>query len=255
MHDHVLNFKADFDILGQANTIEFVKPVPVSQAYVWSGGQIRNTMKLQRSFLENEDTGRFNWADDARTQVLVVNKDQPNQYGELPGYRILPYAGTASLTVQGSSNLANAANWAGYDLQITRQHDTEPRSAHAYNLEDVHDPPIDFNHFFNGESLDQQDLVVWFNLGMHHLPSTADLPNTMFSIAHSGVQFVPANYLSSDPSRQTVNMVRIDYASSGTSAAGTPAVVDVFGQQDLQCQLQFVPAELGLNTYVGEPSS
>lgn len=81
---------------------------------------------------------------------------------------VLPYTGLAHLTVQNSSNLVNAARWAEHDLHVTQRKDTEPKSAHAYNSQDVHDPPVNFEDFFDGESLQQEDLVVWFNLGMHH---------------------------------------------------------------------------------------
>ncbi|PSR81301.1 copper amine oxidase [Coniella lustricola] len=224
MHDHVLNFKADFDILGTANSVQLMRNTPVTTAYPWSGNKTRNTMKLARTFVETEDQGRFNWDANALTQVLVVNQDEKNVFGEMRGYRVLPYTGTAHLTVENSSTVVNAARWAEYDVQITRQKDTEPKSAHAYNSQDVHDPPINFADFFDGESLDQEDLVVWLNLGMHHVPHTGDLPNTVFTTAHSGVQFMPSNYFTIDQSRNTVNMVRLEYSDGKTTA------VDTFGQ-------------------------
>lgn len=141
---------------------------PVATTFPWSGNKTRNTMKLTRSFVEGEDDGRLDWAANAQTQVLVVNQNATNAYGEYRGYRLLPYTGLAHLTVLNSSNLANAARWAEHDLFVTRRKDTEPRSAHAYNNQDVHDPPVNFGDFFDGESLVQEDLVVWFNLGMHH---------------------------------------------------------------------------------------
>lgn len=168
MHDHVLNFKADFDILGTKNSVQLMTNTPVTTSYSWSGNKTRNTMKVARSFIESEDTSRLNWDPNAKTQILVVNQDEKNAYGELRGYRVLPYTGTGHLTVENSSNLVNAAHWAEYDVQITRQKDTEPKSANAYNSQDVHDPPVNFAEFFDGESLEQEDLVVWFNLGMHH---------------------------------------------------------------------------------------
>lgn len=173
MHDHVLNFKADFDILGTANSVQLMRNTPVTTTYPWSGNKTRNTMKLTRSFIEDEDDGRFNWDANAQTQVIIVNQDEKNSYGEFRGYRILPSAGTAHLTVENSSNTVNAAHWAEYDLQVSQRKDTEPRSAHAYASQDVYDPPINFEKFFDGESLEQEDLVVWFNLGMHHGTSLA----------------------------------------------------------------------------------
>lgn len=177
MHDHVLNFKADFDILGTENTMQLTTNVPVTRSFPWSGNKTRNTMTLQRSLVENEDNSRMSWGDNGATQFRVINTDEKNNYGEYRGYRILPSSGTIHLTVQNSSNLANAAQWAGYDIQVTKQHDHEPRSAHAYNSQDVHDPPINFDKFFDGENLTQTDIVVWLNLGMHHVPHTGDLPN------------------------------------------------------------------------------
>lgn len=235
MHDHVINFKADFDIRGQENTVQFVRPVPVTRSFVWSGEKEVNTMMLERSFLENEDSARFNWGSDLAKQVLVVNTDKPNQFGEYPGYRITPYTGTARLTVQNSNDLVNSAQWAGHDVQVTKQHDYEPRSAHAYNLEDVYDPPINFDAFFNGENLTQTDLVVWFNLGMHHIPHTGDLPNTVFTAARSGVQLVPSNLLLSDASRQTVNQERVNYTSGGNASVMQPDLT----QGSQSCPLEF----------------
>ncbi|KAL4917168.1 copper amine oxidase [Aspergillus aurantiobrunneus] len=173
MHDHVLNFKADFDILGTDNTIELTSLVPVERQFSWNGNRSRNTMQLDRSIIESKEPAK-------------------NRYGENRGYRILPSSGTAHLTVQTSSNLAHAAHWAEYDVQVAQQHDSEPFAVHPYNSQDIHDPPVDFRKFFNGESLNQTDLVVWLNLGMHH----------------AIIQFMPLNYLLGDPSRETVNMVR-----------------------------------------------
>lgn len=250
MHDHVLNFKADFDILGTANTMQLMTQYPVTEAYPWSNGKTRNTMKLKRHYIESESESRLFWDQNSATQFIVVNKDQPNAYGVPRGYRILPDTGTIHLTVQNSSNLENAANWSPYDIQVTRQHDTEPRAAHPYNSQDVFDPPINFDDFFNGESLDQEDIVVWANLGMHHVPHTGDLPNTVFTTAHSGIQFMPLNYLLGDPSRQSVNQVRIDYG--GGNGSRVPSTVDTFGQIDDSCTVNFEPIEPDLSEYVGD---
>ena len=59
MHDHVLNFKADFDVLGTANSVQKVSSVPVSKVYPWSGGKVRNTMGLERKFVDNEDQAKI----------------------------------------------------------------------------------------------------------------------------------------------------------------------------------------------------
>jgi primary-amine oxidase len=99
MHDHVLNYKADFDILGEANTMQLTSFVPTTENYVWHD-RPRKTMKVERSFIENEDDGKLYYGANGATQFRVVNTDVPNKYGEYRGYRILPAEGTCHLTVE-----------------------------------------------------------------------------------------------------------------------------------------------------------
>lgn len=268
MHDHVLNYKADFDIFGTDNTMELTTNVPpVTESYVWSDHP-RNTMKLKRSHIKNEDESRLFWDFNSQTQYRIVNTDVRNKYGEYRGYRILPSDNAIHLTIQDSSNLVNSANWAKHDLMITKRKDTEPRSAHAYNNQDVYNPVIDFDEFFNGENLEQEDLAVWFNLGMHHVPHTGelltlipysktecrfadnlsqgDLPNTVFTTAHSGIQFMPLNYFDTDISKQTVNMVRINYNDGNVSNVKT------FGQEEATCSVDLSEQEPDLYDYQGD---
>jgi primary-amine oxidase len=171
MHDHVLTFKADFDILGENNTVQFMDVVPHSTTYPWSRGRTFNTMHVERSFLESEDDAAINWPSNSKRQLIVVNQEETNQYGELRGYRVLPMS-AAHLTVENSTALQRAGYFATHDLFVTKRKDTEPRCAHPYNSQDTQNPPVDFELFFDGESLNQTDLVLWLNLGMHHVPHT-----------------------------------------------------------------------------------
>ncbi|KAF1812382.1 membrane copper amine oxidase [Eremomyces bilateralis CBS 781.70] len=246
MHDHVLNFKADFDVLGTSNTLTKTALVPTTETYPWSMGKSRNTMKLNKTRVVSEDESKLFWDHNSQTQYQIVNLDKPNKYGESRGWRISPSEGTAHLTVENSSNLQNAANWAKYDFAVTRRKDTEPRAAHAYNSQDVANPPVDFDDFFDGESLEQEDLVVWFNLGMHHVPHTGDLPNTVMTNAHSSVQFSPLNYLMGDAGRESVNMVRVQYGE------GEPSDVVTFGGQEPQCLVDMATLQPDLTTYIGD---
>ena len=245
MHDHVLNYKADFDILGLENTMQMTTFVPVTENYVWSDHP-RNTMKVQRSFVENENSSKLFYGGNGATQFRVVNTDAPNPYGEYRGYRILPGDGTIHLTVENSSNLVNAAHPFTHDLAVTKQKDTEPRSAYPYNGQDVYDPMINFDDFFDDEDLTQEDIVVWFNLGMHHLPHTGDLPNTVFTTAHSSVQFMPLNYYLEDISHESVNMVRINYN------AGNVSKVKTFAQLQPVCSLDLAKQDPDLYSYKGD---
>ena len=104
--------------MGTNNTMELVTVTPTTENYVWADHP-RNTMKLVRHELESEDESRLYWSANGATQYRVINKDTPNQFGEYRGYRILPSQGSIHLTMQNSSVLANAANFAKHDIAVS----------------------------------------------------------------------------------------------------------------------------------------
>jgi primary-amine oxidase len=165
LHDHILNYKADFDIVGTANSFQVSDLVVVNQTQPWFPelGEFEQ-MKLDISNLETEEA--FNWAPNNQAMFCIVNEDELNEWGEKRGYRILPGRSDLHLTPLNSPWSAKNAEWAKKHLAVTRQHDTEPYSNSVHNVNLPMKPQQDFAKFFDGESVEQEDLVVWFNLGM-----------------------------------------------------------------------------------------
>jgi len=62
----------------------------------------------------------------------------------------------------------------------------------------------------NDEAIEEEDLVVYFNLGGHHVPTSQDVPNTLMHTSASSVMFVPFNYFDEDVSRAVRQGVRVD---------------------------------------------
>lgn len=62
------------------------------------------------------------------------------------------------LTVKDSSNAGKAIHFATADFFITKQKDTEPKATDWANTLDIENPLVDFSKFFDGESLEQEDL-------------------------------------------------------------------------------------------------
>ncbi len=90
---------------------------------------------------------------------VVVNKEAKNAYGEMRGYRLIPGVGSRiHLTPQNSTIAKQSANFATHHLYVSRQKDSEARSSFPSNSHERDNPFVDFNKFFDGESLDQQDL-------------------------------------------------------------------------------------------------
>ncbi|KAF9737075.1 Primary amine oxidase, lung isozyme [Paraphaeosphaeria minitans] len=126
LHDHVMTFKVDLDVLGREHSVQKVEVVRATVEYPWSAGKARKTMKLEKTFITHEDKSGIPWAPNDAAMYAIVNTDSPNKYGEYPGYRI--------------------------------KRDTEPRAADWVNTYDVENPLVDFAKFLDGESLEQEDL-------------------------------------------------------------------------------------------------
>lgn len=64
------------------------------------------------------------------------------------------------------------------------------------------------------------------------MPHTGDLPNTVFSTAHSAITIEPFNYLAGDPSRATTQQVRINSIAGGGNGSVTG-----FGAKPVTCSV------------------
>ena len=64
------------------------------------------------------------------------------------------------LVVENSTKLGDSVNWATHHLYAVQHKDSEPKSAYPYNGFDPNAAVIDFNKFFDGDSLDQEDIVL-----------------------------------------------------------------------------------------------
>ncbi|KIX96358.1 uncharacterized protein Z520_08136 [Fonsecaea multimorphosa CBS 102226] len=232
MHDHVVNFRADLDICGDANTVVRTVIEPLQRVYDWDRPEVpglRNTMHMVHNPITHE-TG-LNWPRNAGEMYVVTatGANSTNKWGETRGYRILPGTGMGNpshLTIVNSTTLGKAALWSEADLWVLRNHPaTEPGSAHHYNALEPLDPLVDFSKMVaDNESVEGQDLVVYFNLGGHHVPTSQDIPNTLMHTSASSVMFMPFNYFDDDVSKYLRQGVRVDRRRHG--AATKESIVD-----------------------------
>lgn len=222
LHDHVINFKADMDIAGPSNEFIRLAIEPLTKSYVWDQPEVqeRNTMHLVPRTVTHE-TG-LDWPKNSGEFFLVQNPLEKNKWGEKKAYRVTSGTGMGStphLTVLNSTTLGDSARWAEHDVWVTKQKDTEPRSADPLSYLRPWDPIIDFNNIANGEGFEEdgEDMVVWFNLGAHHVPHSGDVPNTLMHTSASSVMFVPHNFLDKDASRESVQGVRVQLKGMDSS--------------------------------------
>ncbi|KAI5359477.1 putative copper amine oxidase [Septoria linicola] len=215
VHDHVINFRADLDVAGPSNNMVRLALEPITKSYNWDLPEVkhRNTMHLVEYPIV-EEIG-LDWPKNGGEFFIVYSANETNAWGERKGYRITSGTGmgaTPHLTIINSTTLGDSARWAEHDIWVLKQKDTEPRSADPLNYLEPKTPIINFDNMADHEPLnidEGEDLVVYFNLGSHHIPHSGDVPNTLMHTSASSVMFIPHNFHDRDPSRQSVQGVRL----------------------------------------------
>src|SRR5690606_1471426 len=82
-------------------------------------------------------------------------------------------------------------------------------------------------------------------LGMHHAPTTQDLPNTVFTTAHSAMNIEPVNFYGS-PHKNTKHQIRVNYDNG--------AVNDIafFGTEAPKCPVDLTKTRGDFSAYKGD---
>ncbi|KAF9477828.1 amine oxidase catalytic domain-containing protein [Pholiota conissans] len=235
LHDHVINYKVDFDIAGTANSLLKTTTNQEEIDHPWlddDWGQRVVQQKITKEYITNEDDALLKYPPNFQGGYAVVNQNATNTWGVPRGYAIHPGYNAIHNTVVGSKRLLNNANWARYNLAVSRRKETEPASSSMWNLNLPGAPTVDFHNFFNGENITQEDLVAWVNLGMHHLPQAEDSPHTKTNIATSSFVLTPLNYFDYDISMELKNAILLHTPQT----PGDPYTFDDYGvKQDFTC--------------------
>lgn len=141
-----------------------------------------------------QEEQQFNYAPNNQAMYVVLNPNATNAWGEPRGYRIVPGRSDIHLSTLNSPWSLKNSEFAKSHLAVTRQHDNEPFANSVQNINLPFTPQQDFSKFFDGESVEDEDLVVWFNLGMHHFTRSEDVPVTLYTEAYSSIVFAPQNF-------------------------------------------------------------
>lgn len=122
-------------------------------------------MELNITYMTEEQ--QFNWAPNNQAMYVILNPNATNAWGEKRGYRLVPGRSDIHLSTLKSPWSLKNSEFAKSHLAVTRQHDNEPFANSVQNVNLPFMPQQDFSKFFDGESVEDEDLVVWFNLGMY----------------------------------------------------------------------------------------
>ncbi|KFA67618.1 hypothetical protein S40285_04960 [Stachybotrys chlorohalonatus IBT 40285] len=241
LHDHILTYKADFDILETSNSLEVSELVLVNQTQPWFPELgLFEQMEMSVSTMDTEQ--QFNWMPNNRAMYCIVNPNATNAWGEKRGYRIVPGKSNIHLTLEDSPFSRHQSAFAKSHLALTRQRDTEPFANSWANVNLPLKPQQDFLKFFDGDDVVDEDVVLWFNLGMHHFTRAEDIPVTLYTEAVSSIVFAPQNFNDRAEDGDILNRRWITYNSETNELE-----YDDYGVELAQCRVELTEPVLKIN--------
>lgn len=119
---------------------------------------------------------------------------------------------------------------------MTARKETEQKSSSRWNINLPGKPVVDFGRYVDAEPIEQTDIVVWANLGTHHIPRAEDAPTTLTNLASSYMLLAPYNYFDQDAAVKTsMNAVLMNPKKDGTYEVdeGVPSSKRVMGYEGL----------------------
>ena len=168
-HDHYFSFRLDLDIDGQANRLVrdhlVVKELPEESAR-------RSLWVLEPEVISKEGVadryvkGRGAWR--------VVNANHRTQLGHNPSYQLFPAHRITSL-LDPEDGPSKRAQFASHELWVTRYHPEERNAAGRYANQKVTSGGLP-EFIADGEPIEDQDIVLWYTLGFHHITRSEDWP-------------------------------------------------------------------------------
>jgi len=188
-HDHFMSFRVDLDVDGQNNRMVVDRFVPKTlsdnplRRSIWQVE--RTTVETERAFEPMHESAWFRFESD----------DKKNALGNPTSFQLAAGHSDISILTEDEPQQQRAA-FSGASIWVTRYHPDEIYAAGVYPNQNrkVEGLPVFVE---NHESIDNQDLVLWYTVGFRHQPRAEDWP-VMPGMWHS-FKLRPFNFFDRNP--------------------------------------------------------
>jgi len=190
-HDHYFNFRLDLDIDGQDNSFNHDVYTPVRLP---PDSPRRSLYVVEAQIAATEKAAQLDGRH-SPSKFRVVNEHRTNHVGNPVSYEVL-VANHARLLLDPQDWPARRARFLQHDVWVTPYAPAERFAGGEYALASRGDDGLSV-WTARDRAIRNQDIVMWVNLGMHHLTRAEDLP-VMPLIWHS-FKLRPHNFFDRNP--------------------------------------------------------
>ncbi|MDQ3806228.1 MAG: primary-amine oxidase [Acidobacteriota bacterium] len=191
-HQHFFSFRLDFDVDGPDNSVTEMNTAAMPEG---AGNPYLNGFVMRESVFKNEGEARRQMDMAAARVWTVTNFSARNSLGHhasyilVPGANSLPYVAPASLT-------RKRAQFINHHFWATRYHPREIYAAGAYPNQSRGGDGLP-QYVADNEAIDRQDVVVWYTLGVTHIPRPEEW--AVMPVTHVGFKLIPGGFFGRNP--------------------------------------------------------
>ncbi len=200
IHQHFFNFRLDFSIDGPNNSVVEINYRAIKDKKENPAG---NAFTYEEEILSTEKKGARNTKPSEGRHWWVINPNIRNHLGHFSGYMLEPLENREPYE-QNNSQALRRAPFLANQLWVTKYDPTEMHAAGDYPNQN------------NGAGLPEwtkrnapianKDIVVWYTVGMDHLPRVEDWP--VMPAVNAGFTLRPKGFFARNPSLNVVTSVR-----------------------------------------------
>jgi primary-amine oxidase len=191
-HQHFFNFRLDFDVDGPVNAVREMntRALPAGGANPSLNGMVMEETELGSEALAQRQMSMAS----ARTWS-VVNPAARNALGHHPSYILIPGV-NAIPYVAPASPMRRRAGFVNRHFWATRYDADEMYAAGAYPNQSLGGAGL-AKWAADNEPLSGQDVVVWYTMGVTHVPRPEEWP--VMPVTHVGFKMIPGGFFSRNP--------------------------------------------------------
>jgi primary-amine oxidase len=192
IHQHFMNFRLDLDVDGRDNRIYEVHTEAVPPGDENPHG---NAYLSRSTLLERESEAQHTVDAMSARHWRIESARTTNKVGEPCAYRLVPLSTNILPFFQPDSAVASRAGFATKHFWATRFSQDENHAAGAYPNQNPGDGLPKYVE--QDRPLEDEDVVVWYTLGAHHVVRLEDWP--VMPVQHAGFKLEPVGFFDENP--------------------------------------------------------
>ncbi|MEH1778761.1 MAG: primary-amine oxidase [Nostoc sp.] len=191
-HQHFFNYRLDFDVDGQANSVMEmnVKALPMDEK-----NPLGNAIALSETPLAKETSAVRDLDLKSSREWMIVSADKKNALGAAPGYMLMPGGNSLFFPVEGSK-IRERAEFATHHVWVTKYKPSELYAGGDYPNQTRPGQGLP-KYIADDEALMGEDIVLWYTMGVTHIPRSEDWP--VMPVHQVGFKLVPRGFFSRNP--------------------------------------------------------